>query len=372
MHHSVKMYTSICILNSVAFLIYGFLVGAPGALPVTTVYLVWPLVYIVFILSVTRLDNLILLLKTVVVGSIVVSIISILLVVDTVFGIGLGMREILAEQGAIVDYSGGNIAFRLFNMSTVVYAVPFLIANSLLPRSLTCLTDRWRLISFVALMLAICVLIISGRRAFWLVSMLSPLIALTLMYSAGIRADAAKFVFKFLTVATVAFIAVLPLFEIDLAALFEDFIDGFDFSLVGSESSVIRRIQYVTLIEGWKHSPLIGHGLGSHASHIFRETETPWAYELSYVSLLYQVGLVGLIVYSFSIVWMFWKSIQLVKIFPKLAGVFIPLLTGLTCFLIATSTNPYLQKFDYLWTIFLPLCVLNVCLMRMRNRAPSK
>jgi hypothetical protein len=43
-------------------------------------------------------------------------------------------------------------------------------------------------------------------------------------------------------------------------------------------------------------------------------------------------------------------------------------LTGMTTFLIANATNPYLEKFDCLWTVFLPLAVVNVSLLKENSR----
>lgn len=46
----------------------------------------------------------------------------------------------------------------------------------------------------------------------------------------------------------------------------------------------------------------------------------------------------------------------------------LPLLVGLTCFLIANATNPYLLKFDYMWVIFLPLAIINRFLIEFNPR----
>lgn len=41
----------------------------------------------------------------------------------------------------------------------------------------------------------------------------------------------------------------------------------------------------------------------------------------------------------------------------------VPVLAGTTCFLIANATNPYLQTFGHLWTIFLPIALINLWLL---------
>ena len=46
-----------------------------------------------------------------------------------------------------------------------------------------------------------------------------------------------------------------------------------------------------------------------------------------------------------------------------LAPLTVAILTGACTFLIANATNPYLETYDYLWVIFLPLAVVNVLLL---------
>jgi O-antigen ligase len=109
----------------------------------------------------------------------------------------------------------------------------------------------------------------------------------------------------------------------------------------------------------WSDSPWIGQGLGASASSVTRSEEQPWAYELSYVALLFQTGLLGVIIYSSAVLWIFYKGIRLVRVRPDAGQVILPLLAGLAGFLLANATNPYLSKFDYLWTIFLPVAAIN-------------
>jgi hypothetical protein len=46
----------------------------------------------------------------------------------------------------------------------------------------------------------------------------------------------------------------------------------------------------------------------------------------------------------------------------------LPVLAGMTCFLIANATNPYLGKFDCLWVIFLPIALINYGLLNSNAR----
>jgi hypothetical protein len=107
----------------------------------------------------------------------------------------------------------------------------------------------------------------------------------------------------------------------------------------------------------------VGHGLGAGAS-VVRAIDAPWAYELVYAALLFQAGLVGMVLYGVGVLWIFVAGIGVVRQIPQSASIMLPLLAGLAGFLIANATNPYLLKFDYLWALFLPIAAINVYIRR--------
>jgi O-antigen ligase len=93
----------------------------------------------------------------------------------------------------------------------------------------------------------------------------------------------------------------------------------------------------------------------------------PWAYELYYLALLYQTGLLGLAAYAAGIGWLYYSALKLIRR-SELAGRFMaPIIVGMSCFLVANATNPYLPKFDGIWTIFLPAAVINYWLLVGRD-----
>jgi len=181
------------------------------------------------------------------------------------------------------------------------------------------------------------------------------------------RTNLVQIGFKGLAIGVIVAFAVIPFFELDLFVIFDDFLRGFDFSDPNNMSSYYRKEQFFALTEGWMEVPLFGAGHGSAAMGSIRSEEQPWAYELSYLALLYQIGIMGVLVYGSAIAWIFYKGIKMMRRVPEAAGFLIPTLSALACFLVANATNPYLQKFDYLWTIFLPVAVLNAYMMRSHH-----
>jgi len=88
--------------------------------------------------------------------------------------------------------------------------------------------------------------------------------------------------FTLVPVAFVYYEALQPLVE---ARFFSDQV---------SDSDLIRIEQSKALLDEIKARPLIGKGLGTHADEVIRNTENRYSYEIQWMSLLMQFGMVGL------------------------------------------------------------------------------
>jgi hypothetical protein len=148
---------------------------------------------------------------------------------------------------------------------------------------------------------------------------------------------------------------------LELIAIVDNFIEGFDFAGAGSAS--VRAEQFFTLYNGWQQTPLFGAGHGASALGPLRSVEMPWAYELSYAALLFHTGIIGFLIYSSGVICIFWMGLKIMRSGHWLGIYMLPVLVGTTCFLIANATNPYLEKFDYIWVIFLPVALINIWLL---------
>jgi len=80
---------------------------------------------------------------------------------------------------------------------------------------------------------------------------------------------------------------------------------------------------------------------------------------------------VGLLAYAAGVIWIYCLGTRVIKEGGILGQMMVPLLVGMTCFLIANATNPYLGKFDGLWTLFLPIAVINYWLLGYQARGAS-
>ncbi len=97
----------------------------------------------------------------------------------------------------------------------------------------------------------------------------------------------------------------------------------------------------------------------------------PWAYELYYLALLFQTGLLGFMAYGAGVAWTHVMGLRVIREGGPLGEMMLPILVGTSCFLIANATDPYLARFDGLWVIFLPLAVVNLWLLSRREQAES-
>lgn len=364
--HKTVLYIGIlCVTTSLIFINYGQLNDAPGAASVATVFVVWPLLFLFFMGGMNSPCNFQPYIKVIILGVSVASLMGVLLVFSGLDLLGINLESIFEFQGARVGIYDGTFEYQLYNLTTVIFGFGFLLALLTLPDSVRSLNGFWKFNLRLAFVLACLAMLFSGRRALWVVAACSPLIIYLLSRISGL---ANPFRLKFVLVMFLA-IAVgaglgATIFNINFEMMFTDLLSGFDFNDASNESASVRGDQFRALFSGWQEAPLWGFGHGSFSPLSIRDNNEPWAYELSYMSLLFQVGLIGFLIYTAALVWMYVKSIMIMRNQPEAASLLLPLLVGLTGFLIANATNPYLAKFDYLWVIFLPVAVVNSYLLQ--------
>jgi hypothetical protein len=345
---------------------WGIVNDAPGALRVLSVFIIWPAVYMLFIglahgLEIMRrIENALLL------GISLAAAMSLIVFGAGLLGFGNIVFPLLAFQEASFGYYEGFVEFRILNLTTVMYGFPFVFSLLLARRRE--LKSMQRILLWVLLSILMLIAIGSGRRMFWLLVLLTPFLAVFFLQLSALRlrvlpmlGSAAKPV----VIAVLAFISLTVAFDFQLDVLAQEFIAAF---LGREESSGARYEQAGPLWDAFVNSPLIGNGLGS-AVDVTRSTSQPWAYELSYLALLMNVGVLGFIAYSVAAGWIVLQGMYLARKNHEFASMFLPLLTAMSGFLIMNATNPYLGKFDFLWVIFLPVALINAYLTRRNGNA---
>jgi O-antigen ligase len=282
-----------------------------------------------------------------------------------------GFLYLPLNQGQGIGLYQGYVELNLYSLSSLLFMVPFL-TGALLIWSPAVNAPVSRRALWAALAPAVLLVLLSGRRALLLVVALAPLIALALraFLPAAERRGQRRLVVRFAIVGAAALVALLVYLQLNygltVTSLWHMFTEGFQFTRDVSASA--RRQQFYALLQGWADAPLLGAGHGASAPGSLRSADQPWAYELSYLALLFHTGLVGFLAYAAGVAWIFWMGVRMIRAGGPDGSRVLPILTGLTCFLIGNATNPYLEKYDLMWVIFLPVAFINSWLLRQRPR----
>lgn len=150
-----------------------------------------------------------------------------------------------------------------------------------------------------------------------------------------------------------------------VSLLSEDIISAF--SLETSTNSLgvvdaggrVRYEQFIDLIYTWSIKPIFGWGVPSNSLNIVR-SNVLGAYELTYIAMLMQRGLLGIFIYFALIVWLFLKNFQIAKENSNYSKSSICIMVALSAAIFANFTNPYIDNFDRLIIQFLPLIFINL------------
>lgn len=365
---SIFYWLFLCVSMSAFAVLNGFANNTPGAMSPISVYILWPIIFVFFIGCSNNIETYNLLIKTLIAGIFTAAASQLIFIVTRFINVSF-FNAFYELQGGIVGFYDGSIEFNLFNMTTSIYGLPFLVALILMNNfsKTNSLSSVWYKFAFGTLLLTLFSLVASGRRGFILVGFVSVPLSIVLMRLSKVKVtlDPGKILgISFLIL--VSLLTFAYYIGIDYFAIYDDFISGFNFQDSSNISAYRRHDQFLALIDGWTTNPFIGSGFGAVAADNKNVpiADIPWAYELQYIALLFQTGLLGTIVYGSAIIWVFIKMIKFSRKYADLANLIIPVMVGLSCFLIVNSTNPYLSKFDFIWTIFLPIGLINIGLLR--------
>lgn len=367
-HKSIGMWTLFMVTTGLVFMTLGVINNAPGALRVGTVYLLWPVVYTVLLSGIDSKKVVDDIFKLLIISLIAIALYSILYLLHTTHWLA-DMFYFELDMGQGVGIYEGYVEYNLYNISSLIFLLPFCLSLLIMLPPKSTIPVYWL---WIALLLGLAVAILSGRRAVWLVLVISPFVILLMRMFVSRkyrRVNSRRFkriiMGLVITIGALLFLGVY-LMGLDFYVIFGMLEAGFNFSN-GSASESARAEQFFELLKAWQDNIFFGAGHGAGVANSIRSTETPWAYELSYVALLFQTGLVGFFCYGVAIFWIFWMGVKIIGSNHWLNIYMVPVLVGLTCFLVANATNPYLVKFDYIWVIFLPVALINIWLLDNRQ-----
>nr|WP_304100462.1 hypothetical protein [Mitsuokella multacida] len=103
-------------------------------------------------------------------------------------------------------------------------------------------------------------------------------------------------------------------------------------------SDLQRVVQFDVLSDEIKYNILLGNGLGAYVHNYIRNDAMPFLYEMEYLSLIYQFGIIGM----FYILGMFVLMIRKIRITNLSMQIRILVYFNLICFFMRPFTNPML------------------------------
>lgn len=355
-----------------AYVIGGLTGGAPGALAMFNVYVLWPLVYTLLVVGASFPGVLCGLTRVAVYSSMAISIYSVIYVLRAA-GFWPSALYYAFDQGQEVGFYGTHVEFGLYSTTTLLFLVPYLVgALFVFPKAHA---PVGRLTLWVAMFLSLTTVLLSGRRALLLLVPVAPALALLFRswLPVTIKRESRQLVRRVLwaapALALVLIVIMTAIGGMEPARFVDMVASGFRFN--SDLVAMSRRDQFVALVTGWLHQPLFGSGHGAPVHGSIRSFETPWAYELTYLALLYHTGIVGVVAYSGGLCWTFLKSRQIARTGWPQAPYLMATLVGTASFVLATATNAYLEKYDSIWVLFLPIAFINAWLVE-RVASPDR
>lgn len=331
---------------SLAWSVYGFVAGNPGAIRVLTVMAVYPLVFSLLASYWDRDYSIQVCDLFLVISTALVFVNFLFLWSASRDGLFSSlMVNLYGEAWAVLDTSKSTVKYTLPSVSSMLFMFPFVIC-------LACVSKGKRLFFSVLLaMFLAMLLVLSGRR----VALFST--AFGVCSAFFIRGILGRQILGVGRLLAGTLCVLLLLYVAAVGGAWEDQLEryGSVFDFTTNESNLERVQQFESLTNGIHANPLLGAGAGAAASYI-RSDEMPWAYELFYVALIFQYGFLGFALYAIGV-----SSIIVGlgrRIRNSSSGLEFSLLAGMIAFLVASATNPYIGKFDYMWVIFLPAVVV--------------
>jgi len=373
LHPTIILWTYSLTALSFLFILEGCFTGAPGAFKTVSVYVIFPSIYAVMIAGVRNERILTGVIATFVFSTICISIYAVThLLIQTGLMPENKFFDLISFDWELqaFDIHDKYIGMQYPGLKSLPFLVPFTLSASVIPTTLGSSVPLFlrRAWLWIATLLSLLAVMISGRRALYFVTLIAP--CLIFLFSSFQPKSERRVSRRALVQVTAAglltvlivLIVLNVLFGVTVTGLEDRFLGGFNFSATADDSSgaIERATQYRALLAGWMENPLFGAGHGAPVYGSIRSDTEPWTYELTYLALLYQTGLFGFTAYSAGVLWIYWMGLRVIRAGGQLSGLMVASLVGMSSILIANATNPYVAGLDGMWGIFLPLAVINL------------
>lgn len=344
--HGRLIWFYVCLgMSGVAWTLVGVLHPSnyiQGNLEALRLYVAWSAAFVVLYTLLRAGPSLRTMHTAIVAAGILIPLINLVGLVDEFSGLGIISEGIRHELQMEIGFGDGYIQFSSMNISSMFVIAPYLVALQFRKEAGKSNSAPAR----IALTLSLVLVAVSGRRALWVVTALTPCTVLLLSIITDSYNSIRKGAKRFLLVCAVAgvlapgVLLIIPNKLSDVGA-FNRLEDAFS-------SDDFRAIQRPYLVHAFMQSPILGSGFGAYAGYT-RSDERPWMYELTYYQMLLNLGIVGVTVLGGLFTLYLVKVLRLLRQFKDGSAVPFGLLVGFCSLLVGAYSNPYLGGFDSLF-----------------------
>lgn len=350
-HRNIIIGTTVWISYFLFSLSLGISRGYTIDFPLINIYFITPLVAVLLSTIIDTSEKLMKTNKYLIIITFIIVIIDFVYILDRMSLISIPFDFQTSIFGSVF-VTDSKLEFRITNQSSLIFLLPY-CTSLYMTNGIN--SKKEKIVLATTILLGLIITIMSGRRAFQAVVFLAFI--LTPMYKT-ISKNNQRFNLAGYLKKGMVLILLLPIVGYLLIAVIEKllgienvissfwntFLSAFDFT---SGSGEIRADQSSALLSGWGDSPLIGHGINSFDKNLIRSHGTPWSYEMVYIALLFQTGMLGALLFFFISVFIIIRNLKKSYLLKGVyASYYISISTAFTSFLIAGSSNPMVY---YVW-----------------------
>ena len=358
MNVTVIVWFAILLSYGIIWSFIGAIKGNPGLTDAFRLNVMWVVLYALYVFYIDSIEKFNSLVNTMVWATLAIAIYNIAILLSA-FDIIPNVNIILNIDDDLTSDIGihaGFIQMVSNNIGSLTFLTPFLL--TLYAMNCRSFFGLSKIILLLSVILSIIAALISGRRALWIELLATPFLILAVNhYNSEINSiKTTKSILKYCLVTpalllTVSVGMLTYYFDWNVSLLIDRFINAFE--------SGVRHDQMYALLKGFTDSPIFGTGFGVGVIDVVRSDERPWTYELTYVLMLYNTGILGTAFYVICIGIIYYCYMKFIRYGSPDKAITSSLLVALTCFLIANATNPYFGTYDYMWMLYLPVAYIN-------------
>jgi hypothetical protein len=283
-----------------------------------------------------------------------VSAFGFLLFIGIIYQIQILPENIVSGLNIINDSSSGSFRLNYVGLNSLYILFPISLSSYF---SNNFKRYQKYLITFT-IIFSLLVILLSGRRALIITTFLSPF--LLLFYSYRYKLIKFRLILIFTAIMLIIFSAILSYFyflQLEFIGININLIDRIsdEFS---NESTRVN--QFPFLLNYFITHPW-GSGFGvilPNSENFIRDSTYQWNFELTYLQLLCNTGIFGLLFYIYLFISLFNKLRLSFTLNFKTSIISLSIMNGIQLFFIASFTNPYIASFESMIIIFLPIYII--------------